>query len=60
MRFKGCPQKQGRRKTNITGHRLCVESKNMIQMSLFTKWKHRLTDIENKPTVTKGGSGGGG
>ena len=28
-------------------------------MNLFTKQKYRLTDVENKLTVTSGGRGGG-
>ena len=31
----------------------------MIQMNLFTK-RNRLTEVENKLTVTKGERGGGG
>ena len=34
-----------------------MDSKKMIQMNLFTNRK-RLTDVENKLTVTKGGKWG--
>ena len=38
-------------------YRLYVESKKAVQMNLQNR--NRVTDVENKPTVTKGGRGGG-
>ena len=34
-----------------------MESKEMIQMNLFTKKKFRFTDIENRPSLSKGITG---
>ena len=45
-------------KTNITGYRLYVESKKTAQTYLQNR--NRITDVENKLTVTKGESRGKG
>ena len=38
-RPRECHTKWSKRKTNIIWYHLHVESKQMIQMNLFTKWK---------------------
>jgi len=40
------------RETSIMRYRLQAESKKMVQMNLFTKG-NRITEVENKPMVTK-------
>ena len=42
-------------KTNITWYHLYMDSKNVIQLNLFT---NRITDFGNKFMVTKGEIGG--
>ena len=52
--------KWSQRKTNIIWCRLCVGSKNMVQMSLFTKQKlsHRCREQTSRNQVGDGGGGG--